>query len=577
MTPRPPRHETALYCLAFLIALGLRFVRLGELPLSDSEARLALDALHIAQGQHPALSSHVAYTSLTAVLFFIFGSFNFLARFWPALFGTALVFAPLLLRDRLTPRPALLLAFFFALDPALVSLSRQAGGPILAVTSSLLAAAFWTRSRPRLAGVFLALALLSGPALWPGLLGLLLAWMLAQFMSARPAPAETESDAAAPENASDASSPVIVPLKTDYRALGAALLATLLAVSTLLFLSPQGLGAWLASLPDYLKGWVSPVSVPVGRLFLALGVYQLLAVPFALIAIGRGWWDGSADAIRLSLWTLVAILLAAFYPARQPADLVWALVPLWTLAALELARHLEFPREDRLEIVGLAALVILLLAFAWMDVEALRWTTIPSREANIRLLLLAGAFVLLIVSAALVGYGWSARVARVGAAWGATILLGVYTLGAAWGATGLRDEKAVELWDLSPRIAQADLLTLTVNQTSEWAVGQTDSLPVLIVGVDSPALTWALRGHNPQNVVALDPASAPELVITPTRDDLGLAAAYRGQDFNWRLYPAWDSFSSYTLGWLAYHDLPTAPETVILWVRADLFIDAEKP
>ncbi|MCC7511870.1 MAG: hypothetical protein IT296_04385, partial [Anaerolineae bacterium] len=197
MTPRPPRHETALYCLAFLIALGLRFVRLGELPLSDSEARLALDALHIAQGQYPALSSHVAYTSLTAVLFFIFGSFNFLARFWPALFGTALVFAPLLLRDRLTPRPALLLAFFFALDPALVSLSRQAGGPILAVTSSLLAAAFWTRSRPRLAGVFLALALLSGPALWPGLLGLLLAWMLAQFMSARPASAETESDAAA--------------------------------------------------------------------------------------------------------------------------------------------------------------------------------------------------------------------------------------------------------------------------------------------------------------------------------------------------------------------------------------------
>ena len=97
------RYETTASLLAFLLALGLRFIRLGELPLTNSEARLALDALQIAQGGSPALSSHVAYTNLTAILFFLVGSFNFLARFWPALVGSALVFVPLLFREQIAP------------------------------------------------------------------------------------------------------------------------------------------------------------------------------------------------------------------------------------------------------------------------------------------------------------------------------------------------------------------------------------------------------------------------------------------------------------------------------------------
>ena len=104
MNPRSPRYEKILYLLAFLLALGLRFVRLGELPLTDSEARLALDALSIVKGRSPALSSQVAYTNLTAVLFFVFGSFNFLARFWPALAGSVLVFVPLVFREQIRPR-----------------------------------------------------------------------------------------------------------------------------------------------------------------------------------------------------------------------------------------------------------------------------------------------------------------------------------------------------------------------------------------------------------------------------------------------------------------------------------------
>lgn len=587
MNSRPSRNETIAYIAAFLFALALRLLLLGELPLNDSEAALALQALHISQGAKTALASNVAYINLSAVLFFIFGSTNFLARLIPALVGSALTLAPALFREKLKTLPAVILAFFFAIDPAFVALSRQAGSSILAVTFTIFAAGFLLRRQSIPAGIFAALALLSGPAFWPGLLGLLLAWMLSQFMSIR-----KESNSSTQTDTSDASTPVTVPTadtltpnsqllapiegSINYRSFITFLLATLLLVSSLFLLAPQGLGAWLASLPAYLSGWVTSSFVPASRLFLALGAYQLLGLLFALIAIVRGWWNGGQRVIRLSIWVIVAFLLAVFYPARQSADLVWMLIPLWTLAALELSRHIKILPEDRLETAGVIVFTILLLAFAWVDFNAMYYTPFPSGQANVRLSLFIGAIILLIASIVLVGYGWSVTIARTGAAWGASIMLGIYTLGAAWGATGLRNPTAAELWDASPRVAQADLIAQTADDISEWATGEPHNLPVLVQGFDSPALFWALRFHDPQPVIALDSASSPALVVTPLQQDIQLASPYRGQDFTWRQYPAWDTLASFNImRWLTFHELPIASETIILWARDDLFIDSQ--
>jgi hypothetical protein len=604
MNSRSPRFETVAYLLAFLLACALRFARLGVIPLTDSEATLALQALQLVQGLKPALGSHVAYVNLTAILFYIFGSTNFLARFWPALAGTVLVFVPYLFRDQIKARPAMLLAFFLAVDPAFVSISRTAGSSIFAVVGVLFAWGFWQRGQSRLAGVFAALALLGGPSLWAGLLGLLLTWLIAQWVAARPKSEEMEhvntytgtqvntSEQDVTPNPQPATSstqyatyhPVAErsgrntqhgSLTTDYRSLITASLLTLFLISTLFLLAPQGLSAWLASLPAYLLGWVSPSSVPTSRMLLALAVYQPLAILLAVIAILRGWIGGSRKIIRLSLWMLVALLLAVFYPTRTPADLVWALIPLWTMAAIELTRHIQFAREDRLETASVIIFTIILLGFAWMDLSALYWTPIPSAEGNLRLTLLLGSVLLFIVSVVLVGYGWSERIARVGAAAGVTFILGLYTLGAAYGATGLRVPNSMELWQTDATIAQADLLTQTADQISDWSTGHADSLTVTVYGVDSPALLWALRFYNPQVVTALDPTSSPDLVVTFPQQDLQLAAAYRGQDFVWRQVPAWDVFSAYSLRWLTLREMPLQPENIVLWARDDLFIDSQ--
>jgi hypothetical protein len=97
------------------------------------------------------------------------------------------------------------------------------------------------------------------------------------------------------------------------------------------------------------------------------------------------------------------------------------------------------------------------------------------------------------------------------------------------------------------------------------------------MGVDSPALVWLLQDRTVEVVSTLDPQVAPPIVITPLMDDLGLPAAYRGQDFVWRQRPLWNQIQNPDwIRWLVFRQLPRENETIILWVRDDLFPDARE-
>ena len=67
------------------------------------------------------------------------------------------------------------------------------------------------------------------------------------------------------------------------------------------------------------------------------------------------------------------------------------------------------------------------------------------------------------------------------------------------------------------------------------SVGEDQSQPVTVVGVNSPALEWLLRNHAVERVAALD-RRASSLIITQPMDNLNCPAAYRGQDFTWRQF-----------------------------------------
>jgi hypothetical protein len=565
------KNEGWLYWLAFLLAIGFRFIQLGASPLTDSEANLALQALHIAQGRSPLLDPQPAYILFTSILFAIIESTNFMARFAPALVGSTLVFIPYLFREKLNPRPALILAFLLAFDPGLVALSRQASGTILAVTFFPFAWGMWINRRAIPAGIFAGLALLSGPSIWAGLLPLGLIWLFQRI---------TE-----PKESADESEITDRQLQiTELRSALITLILTLLFGGTLFFLSPNGLSAWLSSLPEYLAGWVSPSVITPGRMLLVFFAYEPLGIFIAALSIIRGYRTKSNQINWLSLWLALSLLLAVFY--RQPAELVWAIIPLLSLAALELSRSMKVRPEERVEVGVVVIAVLILLIYIWFNISNIAvnpYAQIPAvmpifgEVQNPRYIILYGASAILIVCLMMVGFGWSPRTARLGAVWSFTIFFSLYSLAAAWGASGLRNPTGVELWSPDPKPLHADLLLDSVNDISEFSLGHIYSQPVTIVGIDSPALEWTLRNRPVEVVSALDPQVAPPLVITPPMDDLGLPSAYRGQDFIWRQTPLWNQIRNPDWwSWLVYRQLPRENETIILWARDDLFPDARE-
>jgi hypothetical protein len=569
MTYRHFKHEGWLYALAFLLAIALRFIQLGAMPLTDAEAAPALQALHIAQGLKPALSPHPFYILFTSILFFIYGTgTDFLARFLPALLGSLLVFVPLLFADRIKPRSGLILAFFIALDPGLVALSRQAASPILAITLLLFAWGFFNQKKASLAGIFAALALLSGPSIWAGVLGLALTWAIVQGLNSR-----RSSQPTADLETTDTESQQLTA--HSLRSSFIPFIATLLTAGTLFFIAPNGLSAALASIPAYINTWLTPSDVPAGRLFLSLLIYQPLGFLLALLAIIRGWRAGSRRVIPLSIWFFVALLLAIFVPSRQLADLAWMLIPLWAMASLELIRNVDIFIEERVEVAGVVFLTVFIWTFAWLDFSGLTVLSPDSREYIMRFWLLIGSLFLLVMSLLLVAAGWSIRVARIGGIWGLALAFGVLGFGGALGATGIRGMNHPELW-WPPNIpAHAHLLESTVSDISEWGLGNDAAAPVMIVGLDSPSLEWTLRNHQVSVVESLDISSAPYFVITPLQDDPSLSSAYRGQDFAWRQNPLWSpTLPQDWIRWIALRDMPQTGETIILWARDDLFLDS---
>jgi hypothetical protein len=574
MNYRHFKHEGWLYALAFALAILLRFTQLGAMPLADVEAAPALQALQISQGLKPALSPHPFYILSTAVLFFLYGGgTDFLARFVPALAGSLLVFAPLLFartivvpsdeetvrKPLIKPRAAVVLAFFLALDPGLVALSRQVGSPILALTFLFLSLGFYNQHKDSLAASFAALALLGGPSIWGGILGLIITWGVLRALKVRP-PAGIEFR---------------LPFEFRNSSVLPPFLATFFVAGSLFFIVPNGLSAALASIPSFIQSWLAVSLVPLGRILLSLLVYQPLAILLAVFAIIRGLRTGSSRIIPFSIWLLVSLLLVMMNPSRQFADLAWVLIPLWAMAALELIRSVDIFSDERKEAAGVVFLTVFIWTFAWLDFSSLTVFMADSREYAMRFWLLIGSLFLLVMSLLLVAAGWSIRIARLGGTWGLVLVLGALGIGGAFGVAGLRGHASPELWWLPQQPVHARLLESTISDVSERGLGDDHAASVTIVGVDSPSLEWTLRERQVSIVQSLDSASAPALVITPLQDDPALSSAYRGQDFAWRQTPLWDvTVTQDWARWMALRQMPTSGETIILWVRDDLFLDA---
>lgn len=551
--------EQILYLSIFLLALAIRLVNLGKVPLNDDEAGFALQAFRLAAQQNPVVGTQPGYMLFTGVLNFLFGSSNLLARLLPALVGSLLVLLPAGVKSRLGRMPALILALGLAVDPGMAAASRWVGSPILALVFVLAAVVLWMLDAPVVAGISLGLGVLGGPGFFPGLAGLLIPAALVYWFDQKSGASLPKAEGA--------------PFRNH---LGTALLwaaGTVLAAGSLFMIYPRGLSGVLGSLVDYFAGWTRTSGVPPMRLLAALAVYQPIPLLFGVIAIVRGLRKWEPVTWFLGLWAVTELLLAAVYPSRQVTDLVWVVVPLWCLAAFTLSSLVKVRDEDRIQAFGLAALSLALFAYGWINMSALANTAPGAQDIPLHWMSMGAVLVFILLAALLVAWSWGLAPAVGGLGIGVGIGLALLTIGGTIGAAGLKANTTQELWSPDRTNPHVDFLVETMDDLSLWKAGAAGALDVAVVGVPSPALQWLLR-NNPR-AVFVDQIAAdekPALVISASEQQPSLAAAYSGQDFVWSSMVNWDALppSSWPI-WLLYRQAPEIDYQVILWARSDVF------
>lgn len=565
--------EYALYILAFALALAVRFVNIGDQPLSEFEAQSAIQAYHLAEGEPTQIGNQPAYTVITAFFFTLFGSNEFLARLLPALVGSLLAVLPLVFRARFGKRVALVLAFGIALDPTLVGMSRLAGSPMLGFGLLLFAAAAYQARKTTLMGILIGLALLSGPVALAGIFTLVLAWVISRALESTRHQRSLEKRREANWDPS-------------YRTILISLAVTLILAGTLFFRYPQGLSALGASIPVYFSGWITPSGVPIIHLIIALIIYQPLALLFGLIAGVRNWLQPQSKMARaLNIWLLAALLLTFVYPARQVGDLIWVLAPLWLLAALELKRYLKLQYSNDLTTWAQAGLTMLLLTFLAMYTARVALVpVINDLQSNIQFLGISLSFNQQLlttfsilgmgaISTFLIGAGWSRKAAIHGLVWGLSVFLGVYMFSASWNITSAQDRIVNELWFPGPAAKNVTLMADTLADFSEYFTGNGTGIEV-VYQADLAGLQWMLRNlPSARYSSQLAVEQSPEAIITyDTLNDPRLSDFYRGQSFSWSLSPNWGgALPSNFAKWLLFREAPTISDNLILWLRSDIF------
>lgn len=616
--------ETLGYLLAFGLAVVVRFAGLGNLPLSEHEAGLALQALAIARGSPVVLDAQPGYLVLTSLLFDLFHASDGLARFWPALFGSLLVAGPFLLRREIGRWPALILAFALALEPGLAAISRTAGGTSMAVSSGVLALAFTLRRRPVAAGIFAGLALLGGPFLWSGVLTVALALAAFQMAQARWQMGAFTDDEQARFDSRQRSFSLIgsifavvlflagiffiqigfiflsaaVWLAVWYAIRkpaddksedlpgwngkafpwGDALLAlgiTVIVAGTLFLRVPAGLSAMGGGLTEWVRGFSQPAETSAARMLLALIVYQPLALVFGVWRILANLARRNhVDAFLSILWFTSAglVMLPA---ARQVSDLGWSLLPLWALAARQIASLLQDAfYEERFATLAQTVLQFVLLVFIVINLVAMS-NDLNSMVENpqVRLVATAGALILMVLTAMMMGIGWSWHAARTGMVLGFGLGLALYTISALSASAGLNRAYGDELYRSGSAPRDQALLMSTVEDLALFANGNRNLLDLVVVGDHLPTLEWSLRDMEQVDFVSALPVGLrPSVVITISQASLSIQGAYRGQDFYWTQEPPWEILTPREwVNWLFYRKTPRTMPNLILWARGDLF------
>ena len=555
------RFEIVLYLLAASLAAVFRLTQLGSIPLGNLEASQALQALKLFEGSNSPVSSSPLNLGLTGFIYYMFGSSNTAARLIPAVLGIFLVFAPLLFKDRLGKGPAVILAFFLAVDPFLIFLSREAGSGMMAIFSVIFFLGVFLKGYSTWSGIFGTLSILSGPMAFPGIAAISLSAIWGR------------SKASDVENGDERRSWNKTNWKTALIAAGITILIAGLVFLKAPFLI-NGVGSvWVETIIgwNYLPGFTSQ------DILIKFIISILFLVPLAFLLGITGMVRGALKKNQVNVffmrWALIALGIILIYPAHRVTDLAWVSIPLWAASSQEINLWVHKPTLHKSVSYIFAAVCSVLFIFCGLKITNLLAYEPGSADYQLALAGIALTLLMLAVAAFLIGWGWSRSASFFGLGIGMMVILSVFTLNMSRRAANLGSLQAANILNPGPIPLENELLVKTMNDISLQNKGITGDLDVSVIKLTDSNLTWAIRDFsNTSFVSSLAKNETPELVITSANELLELPASYRGQDFVQAAEIPWSLLTwKEWLKWLIFGEAPTQKQFIVLWARNDLF------
>lgn len=564
----------------FLVATAIRLVSLRTAALAPDEARAAFGALTLFTGGAAFDSGATGPVAplFGALVFFLFGVSDAIARVGPALAGVGTVALLLPLRPYLGRTGALLAGLLLALSPSFAYFSRRVEPYIYAQFFALLLFLALLRLLDHgrrgdlllaaVAGALLFGAAPTGPTLLL-ILAALIAYVWLRDRAAGLGRAEGDRD-----GSSFGAGNLAAALRDGGLVALVAALATLVVAFSAVGTAPANLSRGSA---DLLTAWATSLLGPTAGLpgrgpafsLALLPLYEPLALLAGLLgAIGtlaRGGYGGIVRPRRVTVtrgllagWALAGLALLALGGGQQPHLVLLPALPLTLLAGLALADLVEttdWSRDGWFWRGGgaLLALVTLLALAAWGSTGGLllRSDQYTNQQSQwyVALFLTAVIFALPLTGVAY----WLAQTLGGGAAWRALALLGAallltFGIRSAIGLSVYRGDSAAEPLvyqastpQLRPALDRLDRLSRDATAMQRNATDPTGGHGLSIV-VD-PAVEWparwylrdypALQVGSPADLIG----SQPQVIIQPPTD-AGLPG-YTRERYRWTWsYPA---------------------------------------
>ena len=561
--------ETFFYFLALIIGIFFRFYQLGELPLNDIEASAALQALGQTSHISASSSSNPLYTILTGFLFQIFGVQNNLARLVPAIIGSLFILVPALYKHTLGQKTAVILAFMIAMDPAIVSISRDAGSSMLAVCALFVLIGLLLQQNWKLVGVMLVLGLLSGSEFWFGALIFVIDVIWLRF-----------SDKSTFNRTIELyKSEEKLPSKMIWLQVGLGALFTLISIGSGFFTSPEVIGGIGSSVFDFLSSWNPLPDSSLGFPFWMIIIGIIVTYPFPLVLSLFSYINFSRRKYRYGLilvqLLIISLLLTLLSPAREMITSVWFIIFLWVFVATIIDRSLNGNADQPFMQITTIILQLILFIFGILHLLGYLNTpfTVDMVSAQLHLAALLGSGIIFLVLIGLLAWGWGWHLVR-DATKISIILIGIfYQIFLVSRAAGWGQHPDNEIWNQAPLPLEGVLLNNTLLEISLQNTGFSNQIDLVVVDLEYPSLRWALREFPNTMFTNGDIYDLePSLLVTSNQFSPELEVSYRGQDFVWGSEPSWSLMAGTEwFNWLVYREVVREQTDIILWARNDLF------